>query len=206
MGLRKTGLSTNLLADDVKKAPGAPVGAGPPAGAFVAPALTASDAGIDERPGTKALLVVTNHFPPCSQPPAPGGGPSPPHQQPGGAFIHLVTYAVTGLAVQGDTAVTVVWFFESVAGKNLASDKPGTHSRGLSNGWRAFLSFVGVGGQWGDRRRPGVFDIALAASLAPVTPLILVHSTFVSAPAIVASLAGVVTAITTTHVAIGEGL
>lgn len=99
----------------MKKPPGetgAVVAGGAAAAATVTPVSTASDAGIEDRPGVKAVLVdVNSGAAPCEAPiskadTAGGGGP---HQQPGGAFIHCVTYAVaTEVAVHGDTAVMVI--------------------------------------------------------------------------------------------------
>ncbi len=89
-------------ADDVKKPPGEAAAVVVAAGAAAAPAtvtpvLSASDAGIEERPGViEAATAVA------------AGVLSVPHQQPHGAFIHWVTYAVTTEEEHADTAVTVV--------------------------------------------------------------------------------------------------
>lgn len=61
------------------------------AAATVTPVLTASDAGIDDRPGVNAALVeVKTAASPQDPPPIPqsAGGPPAPHQQPGGAFTY----------------------------------------------------------------------------------------------------------------------
>ena len=101
----------------MKKPPGETAAVGVGAGAAAAPATvtpvwTASDAGIEERPGVNdGLKEVKTGAAPIPPPiskaeMAAAGGAPPPHQQPGGAFIHWVTTAVATF-VQGDTAVTV---------------------------------------------------------------------------------------------------
>jgi hypothetical protein len=93
-------MEVNLLAP--KPPPGGPAG-GPPAGgagapvgagagaATVTPVLTASPAGIEDRPGTKlGIWVVKMTASPTGQGHCPpmGGGLPPPHQHPGGEFCH----------------------------------------------------------------------------------------------------------------------
>jgi hypothetical protein len=85
-------------------------GGGP---ATVTPVFTASEAGMEERPGVIETLAVNtgaSTAPPAPEPQSQEGRPvgGGPHQHPGGAFCHWVTYAVTVLPMQGDTAVTVV--------------------------------------------------------------------------------------------------
>lgn len=74
---------------------------------------------MEDRPGTKALTGVDVKMaalpsgwfplPPVCTAAAAAGGLAEPHQQPGGAFIHCVTTAVTTDDMQADTAVTVVY-------------------------------------------------------------------------------------------------
>lgn len=70
---------------------------------------------------------------------AAGGGLPAPHQQPGGEFIHWVTYAVTTDAEHGETAVTVACNLESVMPKTK-SRRRRPYSLGHGRWRRARLS------------------------------------------------------------------
>lgn len=98
-------------------AAGVGAGGGAPPPATVTPVCTAWAAGMEERPGIKApaAVVAMGALPRGSLPEPPAaaaaayiqdGGLPEPQKQPGGAFIHWVTYAVTA-EEQGEAAVTV---------------------------------------------------------------------------------------------------
>ena len=105
----------------------------------------ASAAGMEERPGVMEALAVKTA---AAGPPAPQGRPvgGGPHQQPGGAFCHWVTYAVTVVPMQADTAVTVD--YTACVSRARIRTQIGSHSLGLGHG---------TGRGRGHGRRAGLF-------------------------------------------------